>query len=117
VGVVEDHADHVLHSAKTLIVNVEVWDFDKPVPRQYFGAPGGATVVPDVPNWSWHESSDYRAARNARLDGMQLERGSKQLQLSVGSPPFGGEVPENSFNASASRTFLAQWRRLGRHIE
>ena len=38
-----------------LIVNVEVWDFDKPAPRQYFGAPGGATVVPDVPNWSWHE--------------------------------------------------------------
>ena len=38
-----------------LIVNVEAWAFDQPVARQYFGAPGGATVVPDVPNWSWHE--------------------------------------------------------------
>jgi peptidoglycan/xylan/chitin deacetylase (PgdA/CDA1 family) len=38
-----------------LIVNVEIWDFDRPVPRQYFAAPGGAAVVPDVPNWSWHE--------------------------------------------------------------
>jgi peptidoglycan/xylan/chitin deacetylase (PgdA/CDA1 family) len=38
-----------------LIVNVEAWDFDQPVPRQYFGAPGGVAVVPDVPNWSWHE--------------------------------------------------------------
>jgi allantoinase len=46
---------HGKRIAVYLIVNVEVWDFDKPVPRQYFGAPGGATVVPDVPNWSWHE--------------------------------------------------------------
>lgn len=38
-----------------LIINVEAWDFNQPVPRQYFAAPGGATVMPDVPNWSWHE--------------------------------------------------------------
>jgi allantoinase len=43
---------HGKHIAVFLIVNVEVWDFDKPVPRQYFGAPGGGAIVP---NWSWHE--------------------------------------------------------------
>src|SRR5262249_42644189 len=37
------------------VLNVEYWDIEKPVARQYFGAPQGATVVPDVPNWSWHE--------------------------------------------------------------
>jgi allantoinase len=46
---------HGKRIAVYLVVNVEVWDFDKPVPRQYFGAPGGGAIVPDVPNWSWHE--------------------------------------------------------------
>src|SRR5262249_28538219 len=35
--------------------NVEDWDIEKPVARQYFGAPQGVATVPDVPNWSWHE--------------------------------------------------------------
>jgi len=38
-----------------LVVNVEDWDIEKPVARQYFGAPQGVATVPDVPNWSWHE--------------------------------------------------------------
>ncbi len=37
------------------IVNVEEWDIEKPVARQYLTAPGGVATVPDVPNWSWHE--------------------------------------------------------------
>jgi allantoinase len=38
-----------------LVVNVEDWDIEKPVPRTYFGAPQGTVTIPDVPNWSWHE--------------------------------------------------------------
>jgi peptidoglycan/xylan/chitin deacetylase (PgdA/CDA1 family) len=37
------------------VVNVEDWDFEKAVPRQYVPAPQGVVTVPDVQNWAWHE--------------------------------------------------------------
>ena len=37
------------------IVNLEVWDISKPMARQVIPPPTGATLLPDVPNWSWHE--------------------------------------------------------------
>jgi peptidoglycan/xylan/chitin deacetylase (PgdA/CDA1 family) len=37
------------------IVNVEAWDIEKPMARQYLTAPQGVATVPDVPNWAWHE--------------------------------------------------------------
>ncbi|HXF86933.1 MAG TPA: polysaccharide deacetylase family protein [Xanthobacteraceae bacterium] len=37
------------------IVNLEVWDIAKPMARQVLGPPTGAALLPDVPNWSWHE--------------------------------------------------------------
>jgi len=37
------------------IVNLEVWDIGKPMARQVLPAPTGVVLVPDVPNWSWHE--------------------------------------------------------------
>ncbi|MEE9262013.1 MAG: polysaccharide deacetylase family protein [Dehalococcoidia bacterium] len=37
------------------IVNVEEWDIRAAMPRGVLPAPGGASVVPDVPNWAWHE--------------------------------------------------------------
>jgi allantoinase len=37
------------------IVNLEVWDIRKPMARQVLAPPAGATQIPDVPNWSWHE--------------------------------------------------------------
>jgi peptidoglycan/xylan/chitin deacetylase (PgdA/CDA1 family) len=37
------------------IVNLEVWDIAKPMARQVLPAPTGAMLLPDVPNWSWHE--------------------------------------------------------------
>ncbi len=37
------------------IVNLEVWEIARPMPRQVLPAPAGAAVVPDVPNWAWHE--------------------------------------------------------------
>src|SRR5215813_2114767 len=35
------------------IVNVEEWDIEKAMARQYLPTPQGVTVVPDVPNWAW----------------------------------------------------------------
>jgi allantoinase len=37
------------------IVNVEDWDIGKPIAREYVTSPAGATTVPNVPNWAWHE--------------------------------------------------------------
>jgi allantoinase len=37
------------------IVNLEVWDIGRPMPRQVLPAPAGSTLLPDVPHWSWHE--------------------------------------------------------------
>jgi allantoinase len=37
------------------IVNVEVWDIARSMPRQVLVPPTGVTTLPDVPNWSWHE--------------------------------------------------------------
>jgi hypothetical protein len=37
------------------IVNVEEWDIEKPMARQYLTTPQGVPVIPDVPNWAWHE--------------------------------------------------------------
>ena len=38
-----------------VVVNVEVWAFDKPVPRTVMTPPQGQSQTPDVPNWSWAE--------------------------------------------------------------
>jgi peptidoglycan/xylan/chitin deacetylase (PgdA/CDA1 family) len=38
-----------------LVVNVEHWLIDNPMPRQVLSPPTGAALLPDVPNWAWHE--------------------------------------------------------------
>ena len=37
------------------IVNLEVWDIGRPMARQILSPPTGQVLLPDVPNWSWHE--------------------------------------------------------------
>jgi allantoinase len=38
-----------------VIVNVEEWDFNAPMPRTVLTPPAGGSPEPDVPNWAWHE--------------------------------------------------------------
>ena len=39
-----------------VVVNVEEWPLEEPIPRPIIPPPaGGPPPVPDVPNWSWHE--------------------------------------------------------------
>jgi allantoinase len=33
------------------VVNVEVWDIARPMPRQVLAPPTGVTTLPDVANW------------------------------------------------------------------
>jgi peptidoglycan/xylan/chitin deacetylase (PgdA/CDA1 family) len=37
------------------IVNVEDWDIENPMPRQVLSPPWGQPLLPDIPNWAWHE--------------------------------------------------------------
>jgi peptidoglycan/xylan/chitin deacetylase (PgdA/CDA1 family) len=37
------------------VVNVEVWDIGRAMPRQVLPPPTGATLLPDIPHWGWHE--------------------------------------------------------------
>lgn len=37
------------------IVNVEKWDIRNPMPRPLVPPPGGGSVVPDIPNYSWYD--------------------------------------------------------------
>lgn len=38
-----------------VVLNVEVWPYDRPMPRRIIPAPHGTDDVPDVPNFSWVE--------------------------------------------------------------
>jgi len=37
------------------IVNLEVWEIERTMARQVLPAPTGVSLIPDLPNWSWHE--------------------------------------------------------------
>ncbi len=38
-----------------VILNVEEWQIERPMPRTVLPPPMGVPLLPDVPNWSWHE--------------------------------------------------------------
>ncbi len=38
-----------------VIVNVEDWGIEGPMPRTVLPPPMGKPLLPDIPNWSWHE--------------------------------------------------------------
>lgn len=38
-----------------IILNVEEWQIERPMPRTVLPPPMGQPLLPDVPNWSWHE--------------------------------------------------------------
>ena len=37
------------------IVNVEEWGIERPMPRSVLSPPMGQPLIPDLPNWAWHE--------------------------------------------------------------
>ena len=37
------------------VINVEVWDIKRPMPRQVLPPPTHVTRLPDFPHWAWHE--------------------------------------------------------------
>src|SRR5574339_966451 len=37
------------------IVNVEEWSIERAMPRTVLPPPQGQPLMPDLPNWAWHE--------------------------------------------------------------
>src|SRR5262245_41127210 len=37
------------------IVNVEEWSIERAMPRMVLSPPYGQPLLPDLPNWAWHE--------------------------------------------------------------
>src|SRR5438309_9379791 len=37
------------------IANVEEWSIERPMPRTVLPPPYGQAILPDLPNWAWHE--------------------------------------------------------------
>ena len=37
------------------IVNVEEWSIERAMPRTVLSPPQGQPLLPDLPNWAWHE--------------------------------------------------------------
>jgi len=90
-----------------LVVNVENWDFDSPMPRTIVTPPHGRETVPDVPNFSW---VDYgmRAGLPRIIEAIQAR----------------GLTASTSFNASviaaypraAERMLEAGWEFIGHGV-
>ncbi|MBI3049670.1 MAG: polysaccharide deacetylase family protein [Acidobacteria bacterium] len=38
-----------------VVVNVEEWNPQEPMPRTVLTPPAGGSPMPDIPNWAWHE--------------------------------------------------------------
>ena len=45
----------VARVAVWVIINVEEWDINEAMARQVLPAPQGVSLIPDIPNYSWHE--------------------------------------------------------------
>jgi peptidoglycan/xylan/chitin deacetylase (PgdA/CDA1 family) len=69
-------------AAKPLIVhivlNLEAWSFDEPLPRKLISSPHGGDAVPDLPNFSWVEYG-----MRAGLPRLLRELSGRQLPVSV----------------------------------
>lgn len=61
-----------------LVLNLEAWRFDSPLPRKLISSPHGTETVPDLPNFSWVEYG-----MRAGLPRLVEEMESRALPMSV----------------------------------
>ena len=86
-----------------VIVNVEVWDYTKPMPRTALPPPAGGGAIPDVPNFAWYQYGQ-RVGIWRLLDALQGH--GVRATLSVNSAVC-REYPQ-----IVERSFAAGWEMM-----
>jgi len=90
-----------------LVVNVEHWRFDQPMPRKILPAPHGLEQVPDIPNFSWAEYG--MRAGMPRIMNMFAER-----NLPASTSINAGVI--DAYPACAEAMLEAGWEFIGHGI-
>ena len=82
-----------------VIVNLEVWDPDLPQPRNILPPPMNAPILPDLPNWSWHEYG-MRVGFWRILKALQERQISSTLALNATVVDYYPETVEAAIKAN-----------------
>ena len=82
-----------------VIVNLEVWDPDLPHPRNILPPPMNAPMLPDLPNWSWHEYG-MRVGFWRILKALQERQISSTLALNATVVDYYPETVEAAIKAN-----------------
>ena len=82
-----------------VIVNLEVWDPDLPQPRNILPPPMNAPMLPDLPNWSWHEYG-MRVGFWRILKALQERQISSTLALNATVVDYFPETVEAAIKAN-----------------
>ena len=90
-----------------LVVNVEHWQFDQPMPRTIITPPHGRETVPDVPNFSW---ADY----GMRAGLPRILKLFRELGLPASASFNAGVV--DAYPAAAEAMLEAGWEFIGHGI-
>lgn len=92
------------------VVNIEEWDIEKPVAREYVTSPAGVATVPNVPNWAWHEYG-MRVGIWRIMDAL----GRRRIRASV---PINARVCEGPGEPVARAAREAGWELMGHgHVQ
>lgn len=87
------------------VVNVEEWDIEKPIAREYVTSPAGVVTVPNIPNWAWHEYG-MRVGIWRLMDAL----GNRDLKASAA---INARVCEGAGEPVARAMNEAGWRFIG----
>jgi peptidoglycan/xylan/chitin deacetylase (PgdA/CDA1 family) len=87
-----------------IIVNVENWDIQRPMPRAVLPPPMGGSLLPDLPNWAWHEYG-------MRVGFWRLFQCLKTFKISP-TLAINGSVCE-AYPPIAAAAFEAGWEFMG----
>lgn len=82
-----------------VIVNLEVWDPDLPQPRNILPPPMNTPMLPDLPNWSWHEYG-MRVGFWRILKALQERQISSTLALNATVVDYYPETVEAAIKAN-----------------
>lgn len=87
-----------------VVVNVENWRFDQPMPRKLLTAPHGLEVTPDIPNFAWAEYG-------MRCGMPRLFELFAQRDIPVGCSLNAGVI--ETYPALADQILAAGWEVIG----